>query len=138
MVVTGGNAHRLVSEFCSYLGSVPGNRCGNALGVVFGDDWACVDCTRHGHAVGREVHEDPQVPNIGRPGFGAPLREGMVLAIEPMISLGTDRIKTLADRWTVITEDRTRSAHFEHTVAIMADGPRILTAAGDPAHSGAV
>ncbi len=91
-----------------------------------------------GHAVGREVHEDPQVPNIGRPGFGAPLRDGMVLAIEPMISLGSDRIKTLADRWTVITEDRTRSAHFEHTVAITADGPRILTAAGDPAHSGAV
>ena len=88
-----------------------------------------------GHAVGREVHEDPQVPNIGRPGFGAPLREGMVLAIEPMLSLGTDRIRTLADRWTVITQDRTRSAHFEHTVAITADGPRILTAAPDPVHS---
>ena len=84
-----------------------------------------------GHAVGREVHEDPQVPNIGRPGQGAPLREGMVLAIEPMLSLGSDRIKTLSDRWTVVTEDRT--AHFEHTVAVMADGPRILTGASDPA-----
>lgn len=88
-----------------------------------------------GHAVGREVHEDPQVPNVGRPGFGAPLREGMVLAIEPMLSLGTDKIRTLADRWTVITADRSRSAHFEHTVAVTEDGPRILTGAGDPAHS---
>lgn len=88
-----------------------------------------------GHAVGRDVHEDPQVPNIGRRGFGPPLREGMVLAIEPMLSLGTDRIRTLSDRWTVITEDRSRSAHFEHTVAVTRDGPRVLTTATDPAHT---
>jgi len=91
-----------------------------------------------GHAVGREVHEDPQVPNIGRPGHGAPLREGMVLAIEPMLSMGSDRIKTLSDRWTVITEDSARSAHFEHTVAITAEGPRILTGAPDTASAPAV
>jgi methionyl aminopeptidase len=89
-----------------------------------------------GHAVGRDVHEEPQVPNVGRPGGGVALREGMVLAIEPMLSLGTDRIRTLSDRWTVITEDRTRSAHFEHTVAVTSDGPRILTLAPDRARTG--
>lgn len=80
-----------------------------------------------GHGVGRDVHEEPQVPNTGRPGQGPALREGMVLAIEPMISGGTDRTKTLDDRWTVVTSDGTRSAHFEHTVAITGEGPRILT-----------
>ncbi len=83
-----------------------------------------------GHGVGREVHEEPQVPNVGRAGYGPLLRAGMVLAIEPMLSLGTDRIRTLEDGWTVITADRSRSAHFEHTVAITEDGPQILTAAG--------
>jgi methionyl aminopeptidase len=80
-----------------------------------------------GHGVGRDVHEEPQVPNVGRPGMGPLLREGMVLAIEPMLSLGTDQIRTLEDRWTVVTGDGTRSAHFEHTVAITSAGPRILT-----------
>ena len=80
-----------------------------------------------GHGVGRDVHEEPQVPNVGMPGTGPLLREGMVLAIEPMLSLGTDQIRTLDDRWTVVTRDATRSAHFEHTVAITADGPKILT-----------
>lgn len=82
-----------------------------------------------GHGIGREVHEAPQVPNVGRPGKGARLLEGMVLAIEPMISAGSWRIRTLPDRWTVVTLDGARSAHFEHTVAITADGPRILTTA---------
>lgn len=80
-----------------------------------------------GHGIGREVHEDPQVPNIGRRGHGPLLRVGMVLAIEPMLSLGTDRIRTLDDEWTVVTADGSRSAHFEHTVAVTTDGPRILT-----------
>ncbi len=84
-----------------------------------------------GHGVGRDVHEAPQVPNYGQRGHGPELREGMVLAIEPMLALGTDRIRTLEDRWTVVTADRTRSAHFEHTVAVTSDGPRILTGAGD-------
>jgi len=83
-----------------------------------------------GHGIGREVHEEPQVPNVGRPGQGPELRAGMVLAIEPMLSLGTDRIRTLADRWTVVTADGSLSAHFEHTVAITEEGPRILTGAG--------
>ena len=82
-----------------------------------------------GHGVGREVHEEPQVPNFGRSGTGPALRAGMVLAIEPMLSCGTSEIQTLDDRWTVVTRDRTRSAHFEHTVAVTSAGPRILTAA---------
>jgi len=84
-----------------------------------------------GHGVGRDVHEDPQVPNYGQVGQGPLLREGLVLAIEPMLALGTEKIRTLEDRWTVVTADRRRSAHFEHTVAILADGPRILTKVPD-------
>ncbi len=86
-----------------------------------------------GHGIGRELHEDPQVPNLGRPGEGPKLREGMVLAIEPMIATGTWRVKTLSDKWTVVTTDGSRSAHFEHTVGITAEGPRILTRAEETA-----
>ena len=82
-----------------------------------------------GHGVGREVHEEPQVSNIGKRGTGPLLREGLVIAIEPMLAWGTGSIRTLGDRWTVVTQDGTRSAHFEHTVAVTATGPRILTAA---------
>ena len=81
-----------------------------------------------GHGIGREPHEDPQVPNFGPAGKGSPLKEGMVLAIEPMVNAGTHRVHTLPDRWTVVTTDGRMSAHFEHTVAITAAGPRILTA----------
>lgn len=88
-----------------------------------------------GHGIGREVHEAPQVPNLGRPGQGPALREGMVLAIEPMISAGTPRIRTLSDRWTVVIADGARSAHFEHTVAITAAGPQVLTEARKPANT---
>ncbi len=90
-----------------------------------------------GHGVGRDVHEAPQVPNLGRAGHGARLLDGMVIAIEPMISVGTHAIRTLDDGWTVITSDRSRSAHFEHTVAITADGPEILTAAEGPVRASA-
>ena len=85
-----------------------------------------------GHGVGRDVHEEPQVPNVGSAGHGPLLREGMVLAIEPMLSAGSSQIRTLDDGWTVITSDRALSAHFEHTVAITADGPKMLTAAVNP------
>ncbi|WP_327233657.1 type I methionyl aminopeptidase [Streptomyces sp. NBC_01317] len=82
-----------------------------------------------GHGVGRTMHEDPGVPNEGRPGRGMPLRHGMVLAIEPMlIGSGTDRHYTAHDGWTIRTLDKSRAAHAEHTVAITTDGPRILTA----------
>ena len=85
-----------------------------------------------GHGVGRDVHEEPQVPNVGRAGYGPRLREGMVIAIEPMLSQGSDQIRTLDDHWTVVTADGSRSAHFEHTVAITAEGPRVLTQASLP------
>lgn len=88
-----------------------------------------------GHGIGRKVHEDPQVPNRGSPGVGPLLREGMVLAIEPMISAGTWRIRTLADRWTMSTSDGAVSAHFEHTVGVTGEGPRILTGLQDAVHS---
>jgi methionyl aminopeptidase len=89
-----------------------------------------------GHGVGRDVHEEPQVPNVGRAGHGPLLREGMVLAIEPMLSAGSPSIRTLRDGWTVVTADGALSAHFEHTVAITAQGPRILTALGRPVGAG--
>ncbi len=85
-----------------------------------------------GHGIGRDLHEEPQVPNVGRAGHGPLLREGMVLAIEPMISAGTPDIKTLDDGWTVVTTDGSLSAHFEQTIAITAKGPRILTTAQHP------
>ena len=90
-----------------------------------------------GHGVGREVHEAPQVPNFGRPGRGPRLLEGMVLAIEPMVSVGSGAIRTLEDGWTVVTSDGSRAAHFEHTVAVTARGARVLTAAARPAPASA-
>jgi methionyl aminopeptidase len=80
-----------------------------------------------GHGVGRAMHEEPQVPNYGKPGTGPILREGLVIAIEPMINLGHEDVKVLSDGWTVITMDGQPSAHFEHTVAITSEGPQILT-----------
>ncbi|MDR3564675.1 MAG: type I methionyl aminopeptidase [Negativicutes bacterium] len=80
-----------------------------------------------GHGIGRSMHEDPQVPNYGIPGRGPRLKSGMTLAIEPMINLGTHEVRTLDDGWTVVTADKKRSAHFEHTVAVTSDGPEILT-----------
>jgi methionyl aminopeptidase len=80
-----------------------------------------------GHGVGRDLHEEPQVPNYGRPGEGPRLRTGMVLAIEPMVNLGGADVVTLSDQWTVVSVDRSLSAHFEHTVAIGEDGPVILS-----------
>lgn len=80
-----------------------------------------------GHGIGRSMHEDPQVPNYGSPGRGPRLKSGMTLAIEPMINMGTPEVKTLDDGWTVVTTDKKRSAHFEHTIAVTSDGPEILT-----------
>ncbi|HXE57604.1 MAG TPA: type I methionyl aminopeptidase [Gemmatimonadales bacterium] len=80
-----------------------------------------------GHGIGAQFHEEPQVPNYGSPRRGPRLLEGMTLAIEPMITLGSPATRTLPDKWTVVTADGTLSAHFEHTVAITADGARVLT-----------
>ena len=81
-----------------------------------------------GHGIGTRFHEEPQVPNFGRPNRGRRLIKGMTIAIEPMINAGGPEIKTLSDRWTVVTADGSLSAHFEHTVEIHPDGPQILTA----------
>ena len=80
-----------------------------------------------GHGIGKSMHEDPQLPNFGNAGKGPRLKAGMVLAIEPMINAGTPDVKVLADGWTAVTVDGSVSAHFEHTVAITANGPMILT-----------
>jgi methionyl aminopeptidase len=80
-----------------------------------------------GHGIGRQMHEDPQVPNFGRPGRGLRLSPGLVLAIEPMVNVGASAVEVLEDGWTVVTADRSRSAHFEHTVAVTERGPEILT-----------
>jgi methionyl aminopeptidase len=81
-----------------------------------------------GHGIGQKMHEEPQVPNYGEPGRGPRLTEGMVLAIEPMVNAGKPAVKVLSDGWTAVTRDGSLSAHFEHTVAVTADRPWILTA----------
>lgn len=80
-----------------------------------------------GHGIGTRLHEDPQVPNFGTRGHGARLREGMVIAIEPMVNAGKSGARLLEDKWTAVTEDGSFSAHFEHCVAVTSDGPVILT-----------
>ncbi|MFJ3204901.1 type I methionyl aminopeptidase [Streptomyces sp. NPDC086989] len=112
--------------------AVPGNRIGDiahAIGTVCRSAGYGVPDGFGGHGIGRRMHEDPGVPNEGRPGRGMKLRPGMVLAIEPMlVAGGTDDYRCDGDGWTLRTVDGSRAAHAEHTVAITADGPRILTA----------
>ncbi|MFL5382906.1 MAG: type I methionyl aminopeptidase [Longimicrobiaceae bacterium] len=108
----------------------PGQRLGDLGAAIQGvADEAGYGVVRElvGHGVGRKPHEEPQVPNYGKAGKGLKLVEGLVLAIEPMFNLGVAGVRTLPDRWTVVTADRKISAHFEHTVAVTANGPRILT-----------
>lgn len=112
--------------------AVVGNRIGDiahAVGTVCRAAGYGIPDGFGGHGVGRRMHEDPPVPNEGRPGRGLPLRHGMVLAIEPMlIGGGTDGFHAAPDGWTLRTDDGSRAAHAEHTVAITDSGPRILTA----------
>ena len=84
-----------------------------------------------GHGIGRKMHEDPQIPNYGKPGTGAKIRAGYVFAVEPMLNLGTHHTKTLKDGWTVVTLDGKPSAHVEHTIAITEEGPQVFTRVGD-------
>ena len=108
----------------------PGNRLGDISHAVQ------VHCEGHGfgvvrafvgHGIGRALHEDPQVPNFGDPGTGKPLKTGMVLAIEPMVTMGSWEVRVLEDRWTAVTQDGSWAAHFEDTIAITDDGPEVLT-----------
>jgi methionyl aminopeptidase len=80
-----------------------------------------------GHGIGRQLHEDPQVPNFGDPGRGPQLKPGMVLAVEPMVTMGTHEVRILDDHWTAVTADGSLAAHFEHTIAVTDDGPEVLT-----------
>ncbi|WP_129842156.1 type I methionyl aminopeptidase [Streptomyces sp. RFCAC02] len=111
--------------------AVPGNRIGDishAIGRVADEGGYGVLPDYGGHGIGRRMHEDPSVPNRGRPGRGYPLRPGLVLAIEPMfLAGGLDAYATAPDGWTLRTTDGSRAAHMEHTVAITEDGPRVLT-----------
>ena len=88
-----------------------------------------------GHGIGVELHEEPQIPNYGDPGRGPRLAEGMALAIEPMVNAGDAGVKVLRDGWTAITSDRSLSAHFEHTVAVTADGAEVLSLSRSAAHA---
>lgn len=112
--------------------AVPGNRLGDISHAVQASTRSSgrYGIVREyvGHGIGSQMHMDPPVPNYGRPGRGPVLEEGMVLAIEPMLTAGRPQTRLLDDDWTVVTADGSRSAHFEHTVAVTADGPWVLTA----------
>lgn len=111
-------------------------RAGNHLGNIGAAVQAVVEAAGFsvvrdlvGHGIGTGFHEEPQVPNYGKPNRGIRLVPGLTIAIEPMVNVGKPGIRTMPDKWTVVTIDGKRSAHFEHTVAITENGPRILTAA---------
>ena len=118
----------------SLLAGIEQAMVGNRLGDVSHAIGSCAESHGYGvvrdyvgHGIGRNMHEDPQIPNYGIPGRGPRLKSGMTLAIEPMINLGTHEVKTLSDGWTVVTKDNKPSAHFEHTIAITDDKTEILT-----------
>jgi methionyl aminopeptidase len=142
-------ARRLLSTTKAALfDAVEQCRAGNRLGGVShavqrrveGDGFSIIR-SLVGHGIGRDMHEDPQIPNFGEPGTGPELAEGMVLAVEPMVNAGDHEVRIGSDNWAVYSRDGSLAAHFEHTVAITPEGPRILTpwhldereAAGAPA-----
>lgn len=108
----------------------PGNHIGD-IGAAVQEvvESAGFNVTRDlvGHGIGSTFHEDPQVPNYGKPQRGVKLTAGLTIAIEPMVMIGSHKTRQLPDRWTVVTADRSRAAHFEHTIAVTASGPVILT-----------
>lgn len=122
-----------VTEKALYVGiekMVPGNRVGDisaATQQFVESNHLQVTREYTGHGVGRQMHEGPQVPNYGTPGHGMLLREGMTLALEPMVLMRSPATRVLADQWTVVSRDGFPTAHYEHTVAITAEGPRIMT-----------
>ncbi|MFZ1684398.1 MAG: type I methionyl aminopeptidase [Candidatus Zixiibacteriota bacterium] len=119
----------------SLMAAIDKARKGNKLGQISATVQKVAEAKGYGvvrqlcgHGIGRRMHEEPQVPNYGSPQDGPVLAVGMVIAIEPMINIGTYNVKTLPDGWTIVTADGSASAHFEHTVAITENGPEILTA----------
>ena len=133
----GDDARRLmkVTEAALYKGidaAVVGNRIGDISHAVQGyveKNGYSVVKVFVGHGIGRSLHEEPQVPNFGDPRWGVKLKEGMTIAIEPMVNVGEDQVRVLDDGWTAVTVDGSLSAHYEHTIAITSRGPRILTLA---------
>jgi methionyl aminopeptidase len=133
------NAQRLLNVTReSLLQGVAKARPGNRIGDVSAAIQKYVERNGYavvrdlvGHGIGRELHEEPSVPNFGRPGTGAVIREGMTVCIEPMVNEGTAKVVTLDDGWTVVTADGKLSAHFEHTVAVTKGGPVLLTVERD-------
>jgi methionyl aminopeptidase len=129
---TTGNLVR-VTEDALYLGienAVEGRRVSDISHAVqkhVEDNGFSVVRLFVGHGIGRSLHEEPQIPNYGAPGQGPRLKRGMTLAIEPMVNAGTYEVKVLKDGWTAVTADGKNSAHFEHTVLVTADKPKILT-----------
>jgi methionyl aminopeptidase len=123
-----------VTEKALYLGIEkmrPGNRVGDVSAAIqqFVEGYNFhVPREYTGHGVGRDMHEGPLVPNFGVSGRGIPLRPGITVALEPMVMVGTQRTRVLDDRWTVISADRSLTAHFEHSVAVTENEPIILTA----------
>ncbi|MBK9033387.1 MAG: type I methionyl aminopeptidase [Myxococcales bacterium] len=120
-------------------------RVGRRLGDVGAAVQECAEAEGYsvvsvfvGHGIGRRMHEDPQVPNYGDRGKGKALKPGLVIAVEPMVNAGLPDVEVLDDRWTAVTKDRSLSAHFEHTIAILDEGPWVLSRAsstpGDPGH----
>ena len=108
----------------------PGNRLGDVSHAVQerveGEGFSVIR-SLVGHGIGRQMHEDPQIPNFGEPGRGARLEEGMVFCVEPMVCVGSPAVRLGEDNWAIYSEDGSLTAHFEHTIAVTAEGPRILT-----------
>ena len=136
-----GEAHKLLEVCQAALAAAieqcrPGNRLSDvshAVQIVTERNGCSVVRSLVGHGIGRSMHEDPQIPNYGPPGRGPELQPGMTFAIEPMINAGGPDVFLHDDEWSISTADGSLSAHFEHTVAVTDDGPRILTTASNPA-----
>jgi methionyl aminopeptidase len=122
-----------VTQESLHLGAAqcrPGNRLGDVSHAIQAHVEAAglsIVRTLVGHGIGRDMHEEPQIPNYGQPGTGIPLEEGMVLAVEPMVTAGRHAVRVGEDHWSIYSQDGSLAAHFEFTIAITADGPRILT-----------
>ena len=128
LTVTKESLHRAVAS------AIPGNRIGDIGFAVqsYVESFGYSIVREYvGHGVGRKLHEDPEVPNFGKPGHGVRLVPGMTIAIEPMVNVGGPEVEVLANDWTVVTKDRQLSAHFEYSVAITENGPVVLTPWGD-------